>query len=258
MYLYIKQFVLFVTIIFFASCREHQYAISEIHGNQLPIAPSESPTTKDSIQNFLEPYIKHVNNVLDEPLCYAPYVISKNDGRYNSSAGNLMADIIMMQANPVFKSRTDNNIDFVVLNHGGIRSIISKGGVSSRTAYEVMPFENTIVVVEMRGRAIRDLVSHLIRSSRPHPISGIQIIIDNKNQLSSVTIQGQPFDENRIYNVATSNYLFNGGDDMGFFKDRLQHFELQYLIRNAMIDYFKNIDTLKAGVDDRFLKLDTP
>jgi len=258
MYLYIKQFVLFVTIIFFASCGERQYTISDIRGNQLPVVPYESPTNKDSLQYFLEPYIKHVNNVLDETLCYAPKVISMSDGRYNSSAGNLMADIILEQADPVFKSRTNQNIDFAVLNHGGIRSIISKGDVSSRTAYEVMPFENTIVVVQMKGRAIRDLVSYLIRSSRPHPISGMQIIVDNKDQLSSVTIQGQPFDENRTYNVATSNYLFNGGDDMVFFKDGLQHFELQYLIRNAMIDYFKNVDTLKASVDDRFLKLDTP
>ncbi|MEN8798050.1 MAG: 5'-nucleotidase, partial [Flavobacteriaceae bacterium] len=182
----------------------------------------------------------------------------KNDGRYNSSAGNLMADIVIHQSNPVFQSRTNERIDFVVLNHGGIRSVISKGNVSSRTAYEVMPFDNTIVVVQMKGKAIRDLVSHLIRSSRPHPISGLQIIIDKKDQLSSVSIQGEPFDENRTYDVATSDYLFNGGDNMVFFKDGSQHFELQYFIRNAMIDYFEKVDTLRAAVDDRFLKLETP
>ncbi len=258
MILNIKQFVLSVTIIFISSCSDRQYSISEIRGIQLPIVQVETSTENDSLQRFLEPYIKHVNSVLDETLCYAPLDIDKTDGRYNSSAGNLMADIIMEQANPIFLSRTNESIDFVVLNHGGIRSVISKGNVSSRTAYEVMPFDNTIVVVQMRGKSVRDLVSHLIRSSRPHPISGLQIIIDKKDQLSSVTIQGAPFDENRTYNVATSDYLFKGGDDMGFFKDGLEHFELQYLVRNAMIDYFKKVDTLRSGVDDRFLKLETP
>ena len=258
MYLNIKQFVLFVTILLFTSCHDRQFTVSEIQGKQVTILPPDRPSGQDSLEVFLTPYTAHVNSVLDKPLSYAPKDISKNDGPYNSSAGNLLADIVMEQANPIYISRQNKEIDFVVLNHGGIRSIISKGIVSSRTAYEVMPFENTIVVVQMRGKAVRDLVSHLIRSSRPHPISGIQIIVDNKNQLSSVSIQGEPFDENRVYNVATADYLFNGGDNMGFFKDGLQHFELQYLVRNAMIDYFEKVDTLSTSVDDRFIKLDTP
>jgi len=260
MRLKIYHLVVFITIISFLSCRDQHFQLTAIHGQQLIIeAPNSiSPTVSDSLQKFLEPYQKHLNNVLDAPLCYAPYPISATDGRYNSSAGNLLADIVMAQAGPVFRSRTNKEIDFVVLNHGGIRSGISKGKVSSRTAYEVMPFENIIVIVEMKGKAIRDLVGFLLRSEKPHPISGMQIIIDEKDQLSSVTINGQPFDENKIYNVATSNYLFNGGDDMNFFSTGLEHTEIQYLIRNAMIDYFKSIDTLKAGVDDRFIKLETP
>ncbi|MEN8799316.1 MAG: hypothetical protein ABF293_08725, partial [Flavobacteriaceae bacterium] len=104
MYLNIKQFVLFVTIVFFASCSDRQYTISEIRGNQLPIVHTETSVETDSLRNFLKPYITHVNSVLDETLCYAPYDIGKNDGRYNSSAGNLMADIVIHQANPVFQS----------------------------------------------------------------------------------------------------------------------------------------------------------
>jgi 2',3'-cyclic-nucleotide 2'-phosphodiesterase (5'-nucleotidase family) len=32
-------------------------------------------------------------------------------------------------------------MDIVLLNHGGIRSIIPKGEVTTRTAFEIMPFE---------------------------------------------------------------------------------------------------------------------
>jgi len=65
-----------------------------------------------------------------------------------------------------------------------------------------------------------------------------------------------PFDENRTYYVATSNYLADGGNNMGFFKDGLNQVDLNYLIRNAMIDYFKKVDTLTAKVDDRFIKIE--
>lgn len=257
MYLRIKHFVVFITIFSILSCHEREYHLSEIHGAQLPIEPSSAETEIDSIENFIAPYRNHVNSVLDAPLSYAPKTISSSDGRYNSSAGNLLADIVMEQANPVFKSRVNKDIDFVVLNHGGIRSVISRGDVSSRTAYEVMPFENKIVIVEMRGKPVRDLVSHLINSNRPHPISGIEIVTGHNDQLVSVTIQGRPFDENHTYYVATADYLFNGGDDMKFFKDTLKYTEIQYLVRNAMIDYFKKNDTILASVDDRFIKLDS-
>ncbi|MGI9547968.1 MAG: 5'-nucleotidase C-terminal domain-containing protein [Flavobacteriaceae bacterium] len=257
MRLRIKHFVVFITIISVLSCRERVYHLSEIKGAQLPIEHTKAKTELDSIDAFVAPYRNHVNSVLDAPLSYAPKTITSNDGRYNSSAGNLLADIVMEQANPVFKSRTNRDIDFVVLNHGGIRSVISAGDISSRTAYEVMPFENMIVIIEMKGKSIRDLVSHLVRSNRPHPISGLQIVIGHNDQLVSVSIQGRPFDETRSYYVATSDYLFSGGDDMKFFKEGLEHTEIQYLMRNAMIDYFKKKDTVLAAVDDRFIKLDS-
>ena len=253
-YLNIKHFVVFITIVFAFSCKEPTYKLTEIQARQMPI--SDSISSVDSIDQIISPYRDRINEVLDEQLAYAPKAIVKNDGRYNSSAGNLMADIVYEQANPVFKGRTGKNIDFVVLNYGGIRSIISKGGISARTAYEVMPFENYIVVLELKGKAVRDLVSYLVRSSRPNPISGLQIILENDDQLSSVNIQGQPFNEKRTYYVATSDYLANGGDNMGFFKHGESRTETDYLVRNAMIDYFKKTDTLVARVDDRFINKD--
>ena len=255
MHLNIKHFVVFITILLTFSCREPAYRLSEIHAKQLPI--TDSISSVDSIENVISPYRNRLNEVLDEPISYAPRVISKNDGRYNSSAGNLMADIVFEQANPIFTSRKDKGIDFVVLNHGGIRSVISKGNITSRTAYEVMPFENKIVVLELKGKAVRDLVTYLVRSGRPHPISGLQIILEKNDQLSSVNIQGQPFDEKRTYYVATSDYLANGGDAMHFFKEGTSRTETDYLLRNAMIDYFKKTDTLKCAVDDRFINRDS-
>ena len=249
-----KQIVIFITVISLFSCRDRELQLTEIQGQQIPVA--NTLQVVDSIERFIEPYRTHVNKELDAPLSYAPYDITKSDGRYNSSAGNLMADIVYERANPIFKRRTEKEIDFVVLNHGGIRSIISEGAVTARTAYEVMPFENTIVVLEMQGRAVRDLISYLIRSGRPHPISRMQIAIDQKGTLVSVNIQGKPFNENRTYHVATSDYLANGGDAMGFFGQGQNRVDLQYKIRNAMIDYFKEKDTLRPVVDERFVKLD--
>lgn len=236
------------------SCEERPVSLTQIQGKQLPINGTYSAV--DSIEDYLTPYRERIDQIMDSALTYAPKSLIKEDGDLNTSAGNLMADIILEQANPVFNSRTGKNVDFVVLNHGGIRANISAGKVTTRNAFEVMPFENNISVVELSGSAVRELIYFLINANRPHPIAGLQIVLNKSGSMESISVQGKPFDEDRHYFIATSDYLVQGGDNMGFFKNRLSVTETDYLVRNAMIDYFKKVDTLWADVDDRFIKLD--
>nr|WP_293301035.1 5'-nucleotidase [Allomuricauda sp.] len=236
------------------SCKEGPQQLSKIEGKQLPINASLEEV--DSIASFVAPFRNRINEVLDSTLAYAPKPFLLDDGKRNTSMGNLMADIVFEEAAPLFKSRTGNDLDFVVLNYGGVRSIISEGNVSARNAYEVMPFENRIAIVEMSGSAVRELISFLINATRRHPFSGMQIVLDKKGSLESVNIQGMPFDENRTYFVGTSDYLVQGGPSIGFFKDTLSTTDIDYFLRNAIIDHFRKVDTLNAVVDDRFIQLD--
>ena len=255
MILKIQHFVIFATSCFLISCADRPFSLIEIEGRQIAIDSSLKEVA--DIDDFIAPYRDRIDQVLDSVLAFAPKTFSKMDGQYNTTAGNLMADIVMQQANPIFKSRTGKNIDFVLLNQGGIRAPISPGPVSARTAFEVMPFENTIVVVELAGGSVMAMVDYLIASGRPHPISKeLQIVLKNDGSLSQVRIKGELLDKNKNYYVATSNYLVTGGDDMNFFKDGLAQTEIDYLIRNAMIDHFKKVDTLKAEIDKRFYKLE--
>jgi len=248
----IKQIVIFITFCFLASCKTEQFKVSEIAGKQIII---DSAIAKEvEIDSFIRPYYNRINTILDSTLAYAPKMLSKDDGKYNTSEGNLMADLLLEQSSPIFKSRTDNDVDFVLFNHGGIRSIISKGNVSARTAYEIMPFENGITVVELSGESVLELAKFVIKSGRAHPVAGIQIIIDKNETVKELKIQGKPFDKGRNYFVATSSYLVTGGDNMGFFKDGLSFTDIDYFIRNAIIDYFKKKDTIFAEVDNRIIK----
>lgn len=250
----LKHFVIFVTILSLASCKQGPQKLSQIEADLITVDSTLNQV--DSINAFVQPYQKRINEVLDSTLAYAPNVLTKADGAYNTSAGNLMADIILSEANPVFKKRSGKDIDFVLVNHGGIRAIISKGNVSARTAYQVMPFENNIAVVELSGTAVLNLVNFLVQSKRAHPIAGMQIILEKDGALKTLKIQGKPLNTKRNYYVATSDYLVSGGDNMVFFKEAISITDTGYLIRNAMIDYFKKTDTLKAKVDNRFIKLD--
>ncbi|MBU2996028.1 5'-nucleotidase C-terminal domain-containing protein [Cellulophaga baltica] len=253
MILKIKQFVIIITLLLFSSCKQEKQTLTEITGKEIPI--SDTIPKVDSISNFITPYRKRINEVLDSTLAFAPTDINKA-GKFNTNAGNLMADAVLELIAPVFKSRTNNNLDIALLNHGGIRSVISKGNVSARTAYEIMPFDNSVIVVGMKGKAIREMVNYLIASKKPQPFAGLQIIVDKNDSVQEVNIQGKPFDENKTYYIATSDYLLKGGDHMDFFKNNISTTDTNYLIRNVMIDYFTKKDTIAPVIDDRFIKLE--
>ncbi len=94
-----------------------------------------------------------------------------------------------------------------------------------------------------------------MEASSVHPIAGMQIVLNKNGGLESVDIQGSPFDETRNYYVATSDYLVQGGPSIGFFSDMVNVTDTGYLLRNAIIDHFKKIDTVKSSVDNRFIQL---
>jgi len=249
----IKHYVIFVTFLGLTSCENAPEHLTELTGKQITV--DSSYTSIDSIQKFIQPYHDRVESILDSTLAYAPFIISKTDGKFNTTAGNLMADIVLSETQSIFKKRTGKTIDLVLLNHGGIRSIISKGYVTSRTAYEVMPFENSVVVVELKGETLLKMVDYLIQSKRAHPVAGIQIILNKDKSVNTFTINGKPVDKDRSYYVATSDYLVTGGDNMNFFKEAISKTETDYKIRNAMIDFFSKSDTLAPKVDLRFYQL---
>ncbi|MFC5196006.1 5'-nucleotidase C-terminal domain-containing protein [Bizionia hallyeonensis] len=235
------------------NCKHDTWQLKQIKGEQITI--TDSLKSDPDIEAFIKPYREHVNNDLDSVLSYAVDTYSKSDGEFNTAIGNLFADVIYEQSNPVFFQRTGKNIDMVLLNHGGIRAIISKGPVSARTAFEIMPFENSIVVVGIKGSQINLMTEYLSKAKRAHPIAKLNLVLDADYSVKEATISGNPIDVNKTYYVATNDYLYNGGDHMTFFKPEESIEILDYKIRNAFIDYFKKTDTISPVIDNRFIKL---
>lgn len=233
------------------SCKKDPQYLVKIEGKQLPIT-AEIATDK-TIEDFIQPYKEKVEAEMNTVLSYTPKDLVRTDGELESTLGNLMADLCFERANPVFNSRTGKNIDFAMLNFGGIRAGITKGDIKTINAFNLMPFENSLVVVEMTAEKITELVQYLITQNKAHPISKQLKLIVKANDYN-LTIHNLPLDNSKTYFVLTSDYLQNGGDNMVFFKDPVKLFKLDYKVRNSIIDYFTEIDTIKVELDGRFTK----
>ena len=249
----IQQLPLLFCFLSLTSCKlDTEVSRKTVEGKEIAI---DSTINGDpEIEEFIAPFKEHLNKTLDSTLAYNPHVLSKGEKGMNTGIGNLMADIVMEQANPVFKSRTGNNIDFVLLNYGGIRSELNKGPVTTRDAYNMMPFENQIVIAELSGAKVAQLLHYLEKSKSAHPVSGIQIKMDKSFKVISARINGKPIQPDQNYFVATSDYLQQGGDSMNFFNNPVNLYDIDYKLRNAIIDYFQKTDTIKSQQDDRFIK----
>ena len=244
---YIKYLAL---ILAFLSCHHTTFNKETNHER---ILIDKSLKTNVEIDDFLKPYKKHLNNFMDEILCYSVNEQSKNQGPLNTALGNMMADAIFEITAPILKKKYNKTLDLVLLNHGGIRSTLPKGQIKTETAFRLMPFENQLVVVQMQGSAVLEMIDYLKIARRAHPISGMTLHITKKGILKKLLIQGKPLSLNNVYNVATSDYLLNGGDRMDFFKKSNAIYDIDYKIRNILIDYFKAKDTLNPKRDMRFI-----
>ena len=116
-----------------------------------------------------------------------------------------------------------------------------------------MPFENSLVVIALKGEQIFELVDYFIMTKKAHPLSGITFTIGKDNVAKNILVQGKPVDKNTIYYVATNDYLANGGDNMNFFQKGVQKYDLDYKLRNILIDYFATVDTIPVIKDVRIL-----
>lgn len=234
----------------FVSCSK-TYQVTKIEGKNTEIS-NELPLNT-SIEAFIKPYREHITKDLDSVLAYNPKTLDKSNGEWQTAIGNFMADVCFQKATIICNKRFQKSVDICLLNHGGIRSIIPKGNITTRTAFEVMPFENNLVVIALKGEQIKEMVDYFIQEKKPHPLAGIKIYLDAQLKLQSIVVGNSPLDASKIYYVATSDYLSNGGDNMTFFLKNEGTFDLDYKIRNVLIDYFKEIDTLSISSEKRII-----
>lgn len=247
-----KKFIIHIFIIsILISCKNEPPFLTKIEGKQLPI--TEGIKAKKEIEDFVKPYKESVDKEMNTVLSYTSQNLVRTDGELESSLGNLMADLCYLKGNPIFNSRTGKNIDFAMFNYGGIRAGITQGNITTQNAFNLMPFENSLVVVELSSKKIEELVNYLITENIANPVSKQFNLVITKTGYS-LKINNKPLDKNKTYFVLTSDYLQNGGDNMNFFKNSISSYNLDYKIRNTIIDYFKENDTIKVSLDGRFME----
>ncbi len=154
-----------------------------------------------------------------------------------SALSNIAVDFLLDAAEPFI----DNDYPTLSLtNFGGIRSNFPKGAVRVYEIYSTFPFDNAVVIAQMRGEHIRKMVERFAGRERFEALGGVSIVVEDK-ELVKFEIEGQPVEDDKLYNLVTIDFLLDGGDRFNIEDDAEKITRTGIMMRDAAISYLRKM-----------------
>lgn len=225
-------------------------------------------TTKVNTQNIS---VISVDNTLDSQLVnmYLPYkeilkkdmdrVISFSEnqmikGKPESELTNLLADLLLDEGKKEVKNNNlQINPEVSYFNYRGIRTSLPKGEITVGKIFELMPFENEMVFIQLTGEQLQrfyDIVARFGGES----VGGVRFII-SEGKAENVLVNGEILIPEKKYWMVTNDYSANGGDDLVVFTERLELISSGKKIRDVIISNFEERqskgEVIKVDLDGR-------
>ena len=241
-----KFLVLGLAILSLSSCRT-PLNVAQIKPEK-NISVSKDLQEDQNFKNFIEPYKKEVEGKMNTKISHTSVELNKKGD--NSNLGNLLADFTFEGADDwAKKNGIITGVDAAVINIGGIRTTIGAGDILTKHIYEVMPFENEVMIVKMKGSDLKGLFEYYLKTQKNNPVSHLVIETDN-GLIVNELINGQKVDSNKDYYIATSDYLALGGDNMAFF-GKGEIISTGIKLRDLFLEKFKANPEIVAPKDVR-------
>jgi 2',3'-cyclic-nucleotide 2'-phosphodiesterase (5'-nucleotidase family) len=186
-----------------------------------------------AVAAVVEKHNKDLAPVMAEVLAQAPQDLIRNYEAENG-LGNLVADVM----------RKIGGTQFAFTNAGGLRTDVPAGAITLGRVWEIIPFVNTVVTMELTGAQVIEVLANASKGMTPvsglkctwRPIPGSK----DKREIVSVTLpDGRALDPAARYTVSTNDFMATGGDNYAAFKAGTKVYNTNILIRDALVDYLK-------------------
>lgn len=210
-------------------------------------------------------------NVLDNQVVhlYSPYknIIEKDMNRVisisekemikdkpESSLTNFLADLLLEEGKKYTK---DEGLLFTpsvsFFNYGGIRTFIPSGEITVGKIFELMPFENEMVFIRLKGSQIKEFLD-VVAAKGGDSVGGVRFVISNE-KASEIVVNGEKLETEKEYWLVTNDYVAEGGDDLQVFTRRSAFINSGGKIREIIIasleEQYKNGNKITAEKDGR-------
>jgi len=241
-----KFLLLGIALFSLTACKTTSLQVANVQ-TQKNISINKELKNDEDFAKFIEPYTLKLNKEMNQKISYTQVNLTKEGD--NSNLGNLLADYTFDGADVWVKTNLHKNVDAALINIGGIRTTIGKGDILLKNVFEVMPFENEVIIVKMKGSDLQGLFDYYAKTQVNNPVSHLYIETNN-GQLTKTLINGKAVNPTQDYYIATSDYLALGGDNMKFFS-KGESIPTGIKLRDLFIDYFKKNTEINPKEDIR-------
>lgn len=147
--------------------------------------------------------------------------------------------------------RERTGADVSVMNGGGIRDSIQAGKVSYKDILRVQPFGNIISYVGLTGSELREYlqtISKIKPGSGGYPqFDNVSFDVDKEGVIGNILIGGKPLKEQKVYRLALSDFLANGGDHYPKVADRPSYVNTGFVDADVLKLYFERHSPIDAS-----------
>lgn len=231
-----------------SACQQKPLRVTKATSIAITVDSSLNAIQDSDYLHHLQPIKEQLEKELDHPLGYAPeamHAYKPESPLLNWAADALYDMAIQIQNQPV---------DFAVVNIGGLRCDWAAGDITFRNIFELMPFDNRLVILTLTGQDILDLCQCFAEAGGQGVSRGLRMAI-NDGKAQDVTVGGQPVVEDAVYYIATSDYLSTGADHMEPLTRFIEKEETHQRIRDLYITYVEQATkagkTINSRIDNR-------
>jgi len=175
----------------------------------IPVDSRMDDRIDENLLALLAPYRHKVDSLMSLKLAKSSAPLDKQ------SIINIFSDIVLERGGKL----VNEPVDLAILNNGGIRNTLPKGVISEGHVMMVLPFENTIEVVKIKGSDLARVFAQMGHRQMNGVSGNADITYDPATgECTEIKINGRQFEPDRYYNVATIDYLADGGDYLSAFR----------------------------------------
>ncbi|MEG2510524.1 MAG: 5'-nucleotidase, partial [Chryseobacterium sp.] len=167
-----KFLLLGIALLSLTACKTNSLQVAHVE-TQKNISINQELKGDENFSKFIAPYTEKLNKEMNQKISYTQVDLTKEGN--NSNLGNLLADYTFDGADVWAKANLNKNIDAALINIGGIRTTIGKGDILLKNVFEVMPFENEVIIVKFKGSDLQGLFDYYAKNQKNNPVSHLYI-----------------------------------------------------------------------------------
>lgn len=213
------------------ACQRTFVASPALSNTDVPV--DKSITADPQMEAKIAPYRQEVVTKMSEVVGTAPQALTK--GNYETTLGNFVTDLQISQSQALY----GKPIDMSLTTDGGLRVPLPAGNITTGNIFELMPFENELVVLTLSGEKVKELFDYAAQAKFVFINNSTYTVANGK--ATDIKINGKPLDTNQNYTLVTSDYLAGGGDKLNMLKNPVKYEKVGILLRDAILQQIRQL-----------------